>query len=160
MTLRLAAVLVLGTAVSLRAQQPLVRQTIDSGTLVRLHVMEDSTVRGRLLAPFAPGAPTIAFCRFPGPPCTSIDDPGAMMAWPVATVQHVDVARGNGGRTGAIIGLLIGTVIGTSLGQFCIDGPCPSTAHAWLHVGLPFGAAIAALGWGIGSGHPHWQSAP
>ncbi len=140
------------------AQAPVIRQVLDSGTLVRLHMAGDSIVRGRLIAPLAPGAATLFYCRYPGPPCRVADDPGARQM-PASSIQRIDVARSSGARTGGIIGAVIGLLIGTSLGQVCFDGPCPSAGHAALHAGLPVAAVFALLGATIGSGLIHWGTA-
>ena len=152
---RFGAALMLALAINGRAQIPASAEPIDSGTLVRLHLLSDSIVRGRLIGRLVPPAATIVLCRFPGPPCTATTDPG-VARWPLASVQQLEVSKGSAVKTGAVIGFLIGLVVGTELGQFCIDGPCPSAGHAAVHVGLPVAGIFAFIGGAIGDGKVRW----
>lgn len=152
---RIGSALMLALAVNGRAQIPANAEPIDSGTLVRLHLVGDSIVRGRLVGPLVPAASTIVLCRFPGPPCTATTDPGVAM-WPLTSVRQLEVAKGSAVKTGVVVGFLIGLVVGTQLGEFCIDGPCPSAGHAALHVGLPLAGFFGLIGGAIGDGKVRW----
>ena len=152
---RIGVALMFALAVNGRAQIPASAAPIDSGTLVRLHLLGDSIVRGRLIGPLVPPESTIVLCRFPGPPCTATTDPGIAM-WPLTSVRQLEVSKGSAAKTGVVVGFLIGLVVGTRLGEFCLDGPCPSAGHAALHVGLPVAGFFALIGGAIGDGKVRW----
>lgn len=141
---------------SATAQTSPVSQPIDSGVLVRLHLVSDSALQGRLVRAFTPGMAPISLYRFPGSPCTDVRDPGLVAPIRVVGIRRIDVSQHSQWLRGGVIGGLIGLVLGTNLGQFCIDGPCASTGHAMVHTGIPFALVLGMLGAGIGSGSQHW----
>ena len=73
----LAVIELFGGAVSARAQAPLTRSVLDSGTLVRMHTAS-KTVTGRLVERFQVPDTVFRFCRYPGPRCAGPEDSVAL----------------------------------------------------------------------------------
>jgi hypothetical protein len=149
------------TPAALLAQDSLVRTTIDSGTLIRMHPVAGPTIRGRLLQPLGPSSTVVQFCRYPAPPCTAPIDSAALGQYPTASLTQIDVQRGShwavGAAAGGVFGLFIGGAVAAAAAIGCGEsGDCPSGAVVF---GIPL-ALFGAMGAMIGSGSPKWGPAP
>jgi hypothetical protein len=150
-------VFALGIAVpTLPAQQPLVRTTLDSGTVVRLHLNTGDAEAGRLLAPFATDSTTFRFCRFPAPPCSGPAGPRYAERL-VADVRSVDRHTGTRWKRGALVGAVIGTTWVVSLfasGADCFPdlagisrvGACATSIGGFISIPALVGAIVGS-GW-------------
>ena len=149
MTSGLARMLPLLIPMLLQAQQGL-PVPLDSGMLVRMHQSSDVT-QGRLLRTASQGTPSLSYCPYPAPPCTSALDPRAG-ATAVAQIIHLDVAAGTRWKHGMVIGGVIGGAIGAffvSVGSgLCDTDSCRATmrktAAAYLGLGLGLGAVFGS----------------
>jgi len=147
--LRLSGMLPLLIPMLLQAQEGL-PVPLDSGALLRMHLFSDVT-QGRLLAPASQGSPSLTYCRYPAPPCTSVLDPRAGTI-AVAQIIHLDVATGTRWKHGMAIGGVVGGVIGAffiSVGSgLCDTDQCRGTmwksAAAYLGLGLGLGAVFGS----------------
>ena len=145
----------------LRAQNTLVRATVDSGTLIRMHPTAGSYLRGRLIRPLTPTTTEIDVCRYPAVPCDAKSDSTAYQRVPTASLARIEVQRGTRWETGAFIGGVIGGMLGAMAGAFAnsmcdtSDG-CTSIMGAAL-LGVTTVGAFGAL---IGSSQPDWAAAP
>lgn len=164
--MRILAILtlaVLGGAVpvDLAAQEPLVRATVDSGTLIRMYPTAGPYLRGRLIRPLTPTSTVIEVCRYPAVPCDAKSDSSAYQQVPAASLTRIEVQRGTRWETGTFIGGVVGAMLGMmSAGlanSMCEEvGPCASTWGAAL-IGA---TAVGAFGALIGSSQPDWAPAP
>jgi len=149
------------TPVKLTAQDSLLRATIDSGTLIRMHPMVGSPVRGRLIQPLRPSSTVVQFCRYPAAPCTTSSDSAAYGNLPTASLGRLEVQRGSHWPIGAAIGGVVGLVIGgLAEGLASMDcnesGSCPPGG---LITGIST-VLFGAMGAFIGSGSTKWGPAP
>jgi hypothetical protein len=145
----------------LAAQDSLVRATIDSGTLIRMHPVAGSPVKGRLLQPLGPSSTVVQYCRYPAPPCTPPIDSADVGRYPMASLTRIEVQRGShwavGAAAGGALGVLIGGLVAVAVAIGCGEaGDCPSGAVV---MGIPI-ALFGAMGGFIGSGSPKWVAAP
>ena len=145
--MQLRIIIVLLLALRTRAgAQGLRTVPIDSGTLVRLHVSNHQSVRGRLLQPLSPATANLIFCRYPGTPCTAFSDP-RVETIPGAQVARLDVATGSHWVRGGLIGAAVGAALGgvfIALGNgLCDTADCKSSSRR---------AALGPLALGIGIG--------
>lgn len=147
---------------TLIAQDSLVRATIDSGTLIRMHRATGAPIRGRLIQPLDPTSTIVQVCRYPAPPCTTQSDTAAFQRVPTASLIRVDVQQGSRWATGGIIGGAVGALLGGLVGAF-VNGMCeePDGCGASTAVYALVGAAgFGTFGALIGSGSPKWRPAP
>jgi hypothetical protein len=131
---------------------------VDSGTVVQFHMAAGTTMRGRLLVPILSSTPTITYCRYPGVPCRTLDDPGVRtVAGP--EVAHLDVAAGSHRVRGALIGGAIGAGlagVGLYVGQLCEDSECRASVRRGAAVTVALGLG---LGFVFGSTSLRWRPA-
>ncbi len=165
MTLRIGVLVTVALAlapVRLAAQDSLVRATIDSGILIRMHPATGSSIRGRLIRPLEPTSTVAQVCRYPATPCTAKSDSAAFQRIPTASLVRVDVQQGShwatGGLIGAVFGGLLGGLAGAWVNSDCLDsGGCTTPTAGWAIIGAAGFGAFGAL---IGSGSPKWRPAP
>lgn len=143
-----------------RAQDLPLTVPLDSGRLVRLHLDDGTVVRGRLLRPLAPGSPEVTFCRYPAPPCRSVEPPRAVRL-DASLVAALEVNRGTrlwrGVAIGAGIGAALGWLTGYLYNGLCDSPGCGGPVAGWVMLGaIQFGA------WGalFGSQGVVWGPAP
>lgn len=148
----------LAAALPLGAQVPATMPPIDSGAVIRAW-MGNAQVRGRLLQPLRPGADSVRYCRFPGPPCDIDPDPGQLGWLRPEQLEHLDRQIGTRARRGAWIGGVSGLVfafVGASLaGAFC-EYDCDSGRETAFKMGVVV-ASSASLGALIGSAFPKME---
>jgi hypothetical protein len=151
---------VFATAAVGHAQRPAVSVPLDSGRLVRLRLDDGTAVRGRLLRPFAADSTEIRFCRYPAPPCTRPDAPGAAVL-AAARIAAVEVQRGTGLWRGVAIGAGIGALLGGFTGWLhnglCDHPGCGTALPFWVAAGGVSGGLWGAL---FGSQSVVWRPAP
>jgi hypothetical protein len=87
-------------------QEALVRQTLDSGTVLRLHLQDARMEKGKLLTPFTPDDTIFHYCRYPAPPCAVGDN--RYVERPAWDVSSVDIRSGTRIWWGVGIGVPIG----------------------------------------------------
>ena len=138
---------VLGLALQKAAgAQRLATAPIDSGTVIRMHLANAQTVRGRLLQTFTPSTSALTFCRYPGTPCATLSDPHVQTV-PALQVTGLDVAQGTHLVKGAMIGGAIGGLLAFVYFQFghglCDTSRCISETDR---------GALGAFGLGLGLG--------
>jgi hypothetical protein len=143
------------------AQRPDSRMTLDSGRLVRFHT-QSNTTQGRLLSPLLRTDASARFCRYPGAPCTDVNDTAAMRSLPVTQVLHLDVQAGTGAAHGAVVGGVIGGVSGLLLGGFAggMGESGQSSTGPAIKGALLVGAFGAGLGALFGSTSVRWSVGP
>ena len=149
------------TPADLAAQDSLVRATIDSGTLIRMHPAAGSPVRGRLIQPLRPSSTVVLFCRSPAPPCNTSSDSAAFGQVPTSSLDRLEVQRGShwpiGAAIGGVVGLVIGGLAEALASMDCNEsGSCP-TGGVILGVSTVLFGAMGAF---VGSGSPKWGPAP
>lgn len=132
----------------LAAQDTLVRATIDSGVLVRMHPAAGVAIRGRLVRPVDSASTVIYFCRYPSADCSVEPSSPSIQEIGIDSIVRLEVQRGSKWGVGAAIGgvisgFLFTRVYGWSSGAFFVGA-------------LP-GAIIGGL---IGNGSPTWGPAP
>jgi hypothetical protein len=146
----------------LAAQDTLVRTTIDSGTLIRMHPAAGASIRGRLTQPLGPSTTLVQFCRYPVPSCATGSDSSAYQRIPTASLVRVEVQQGSRWATGALIGGSIGGLLGGLLGAvangMCEDANgCGTPTIVYALIGAAGFGGFGAL---IGTGSPRWRPAP
>jgi len=147
---------------SIAAQQPLVQSTLDSGTLIRLHLRPDTRLAGRLLAPFGPDSALLRYCRYPAPQCTGAGTL-SYRETPSLDVLRIEVRRGSHWVRGAAIGAGIGTPLLFGLGYAAgtLRGPDDYGGVIPLALAYVFAAAVpAGIGALFGSMSPRWGPPP
>lgn len=143
-----------------RAQNLPMTVPLDSGRLVRLRLDDGTVVRGRLLQPLAPESPEVAFCRYPAPPCRSIDLPRAVRL-ESRLVADLEVQRGTrlwrGAAIGAGVGAVFGLLTGSLYNGLCDSYGCGQPIAIWM-----FTQALGTALWGalFGSQGVVWGPAP
>jgi len=139
-------------------QAPLLTQRLDSGVVVRLHLMNGDVTRGRLLAPFARDSERVLFCYYPRTPCQSRLEPAARNL-PVDAIRRMEVARGNRAGRGAAIGSVLGLVLANMAARLAND--LAEQERVDVGAATVSGALGGAL-WGalIGSMFTVWRPAP
>ena len=155
------AVLCALSPAGLAAQGQLVREAVDSGTLIRMHPATGASIRGRLIQPLGPSTTLVQFCRYPMPSCAVATDSSAVQRIPTAALVSVDVQQGNHWATGAVIGGSFGALLVGFAGAFA-NGMCedPSGCGPPTVVYALIGAAgFGAFGALIASGSPRWKPA-
>jgi hypothetical protein len=138
--------------------QELARTPIDSGTLVRMHLSETESARGRLLRTFSQGSASLTYCQYPtATPCSSLTDTRAHTI-DASQLLAIEVADGTHLARGLVIGGLIGTAIGVVYagleGGLC-ESNCADPAVA-IAAGAGWGLALGAL---FGSQSTRWKPA-
>ena len=125
------AVLILGLASrAASAQGAPVTQPLDSGSVVRLLWQQEPARVGKLLAPLQPASDSVAYCRYPGPPCSSISTSG-MEIRPTADLTRVETSHGSRAGRGTLIGAGVGVAV-LVLGRIAFadpDSPAPLTGE-------------------------------
>jgi hypothetical protein len=142
-------------ATPLAAQAPRSFEPIDSGKVIRFQA-GGITMRGRLLAPLRATSDSVAYCRFPGPPCVPPTEQWQVGHVRPATLEHLEVQVGNKAMKGARIGGVIGAVfsfVGVAVTQGFCDGDCASDMEL-VFAAVVNTAAWASIGALIGSGSP------
>jgi len=116
-------------------------RTIEAGTAVRLGLTTGIVERGRLAAPFAPGAAGIIYCRFPSEACPPTDT-SLLLRRQVAELSRLEVRTGNALK-GALIGggVVLAIIVAGQAAFHDSDAPAPLTT------GRVYGM-IAAVGLG------------
>jgi hypothetical protein len=155
------AVLILGFAGRAASAQGVpVTQPLDSGSVVRLMWHREPPRVGKLLAPLQSASDSVAYCRYPGPACSSTSTSG-MEIRPTADLTRVEISHGSRAGRGALIGAGVGVAV-LGLGRLAFadqDSPAPWTgervAGAITFVGISTG--VGAL---IGRGSTRWMLAP
>jgi hypothetical protein len=159
-----ALLLVLASALTpthVAAQGRLVRATVDSGTLIRMHPDSGPYLRGRLIAPLTPTSALVHVCRYPAPPCTPESDTSAFQQIPTSSLARIDLQEGTTWVNGAIIGGGVGGLLGAFIGGFGAsmceqsDG-CGVSALGIGLVGMVAGGGVGAV---IGTAFPRWRPA-
>lgn len=143
----------------LDAQAPPITETVDSGTLIRMHSATGETTRGRLLHPLTPATTLLTACRYPGPPCTAMPDSTALLQVPMASLVRIDRQRGShwarGAGIGGLAGAALGLLVGATINGFCDDpSGCGPDTGVYALVGA---AGFGVLGGLIGDGSPTWR---
>lgn len=131
--------------------------TLDSGSLVRVHLSTARSIRGRLVTDLSPSNPTLTYCPYPSPPCTTLLD-ARVRSLPLTQVTGLEVAEGNHWKNGAMIGGLVGLGIGVLVAGEA-PGLCDSSAcrrTAWRLGLIPFGFGLG-LGMAFGSASIKWR---
>jgi hypothetical protein len=139
------------------AQDRLVSQPLDSGALVRVHFDGDSHRRVRLLSPFAPASPHMAFCDYTRPLCPSSASPAESVS--VAALRRVEIPRGTHAGRGALIGAVVGAAtfyLGAGFAEYGCECDRYDT-RLFVITGVLGGAVVGAL---IGSMVKIWAPAP
>jgi hypothetical protein len=148
------------TPTQVLAQDRLVRATVDSGTLIRMHPDSGPYLRGRLVAPLTPTSTLVHVCRYPAPPCTPQSDSSAFQRIPTSSLARIDVQEGNNWVNGAMVGGLIGGFLFGLAGAFangmCEESEGCASVPAYVMVG---GVSIGALGALIAGASPRWRPA-
>jgi hypothetical protein len=145
--------------VGLAAQDTLAPVTIDSGKLVRMHTTH-SIVIGRLTSRYQRTDAILHYCRYPGPPCLSIEDSAAMRTIPAATLLRFEVSQGSQWPRGALIGGVLGAVTGAYVATEIPCTKCSSKAEGVVLVGVFNGLLWGGIGAVIGSAFPRWSTRP
>jgi hypothetical protein len=139
------------------AQTP-VPARLDSGTLVRLRLLDGSLVHGRLVRSFAADSQRVVVCPYRRPPCERVTEP-AVRTVQTDLIKQLDIARGTRAGRGAAIGAGAGIVIALVMGPV-IDGLSeqPRSDHGMLVLSGALGGAV----WGavIGSTVVVWAPPP
>jgi hypothetical protein len=142
------------------AQGAPVTNPVDSGAVVRLTWREGPVRIGKLLTTLERASDSVAYCRYPGPPCSS-GSPSGMEARPTAELVRVELPRGSRASRGAVIGAGVGAAV-LGLGRLAFadqDSPAPSTG-ARVAGAITFVALSAGVGALIGRGSTRWALAP
>jgi hypothetical protein len=111
------------------------------------------------LAPLLASSDSVAYCRFPGPPCVAPIEPRQLGQLRPATLEHLEVQVGNkavqGAWIGGVVGGLFSVVIIGVAGSFC-EYQCPSDMDYLFRLTVATGvwAGVGAL---IGSGSPKME---
>ena len=142
------------------AQGAPVTVPVDSGAVVRLTWREKPIRIGKLLATLQRASDSVAYCRYPGPPCSSGSASG-MEVQPTAQLVRVELRRGSRAARGALIGAGVGAAV-LGLGRLAFaneDNPAPLTGSrvAGAITFVAIGAGVGAL---IGRGSTRWALAP
>lgn len=156
------AVLILGLAAvrAASAQNAPVTQPLDSGSVVRLIWQQGSPRVGKLLAPLQPSSDSVAYCRYPGPPCGSSSTSGRENRT-IADLRRVEVSHGSRAGRGALIGGGVAVAV-LGLGRIAFanqDSPAPLTGER-LAGAITFVALGAGVGALIGRRSTRWRPAP
>jgi len=141
-----------------------VRETVESGTLVRMHPTTGGAIRGRLTQPWTQSTTLVRVCRYPAPPCSGLSDTSAYQSISTSSLVNVEVQQGTHWASGAWIGGVFGGLFGALAGDFawgmsdCFN--CGGSQAAAIAGGALIGAVISA-GFGalIGSSSPRWKPA-
>jgi hypothetical protein len=161
MRMPLVVIALLAGALPARAQMPLTRSALDSGTLVRMHTAS-MTVTGRLVKRFQVLDTAFRFCRYPGPPCAGPEDSAALRTLPTSMVLRLEVEGQSQWRKGAIaggiFGGLLGGIGGAFLGGTCEGTRCPSGFQGAVAGGVGGALFFGGLGALWGAAFPRWKS--
>ena len=154
----------LGTVATASAQEPPLPAAGDSGRMVRMHTVS-GMLQGRLTAPFHATDATLSYCRYPGTPCTGLEDSTAIRTISVAALTRLELSPGSHWRRGALIGGIFGAVAGglstAFLVSFCESRNCASNRSAIIVLGGMSGAVtFGAFGAIWGSAFSRWESRP
>lgn len=124
-------------------------QSLDSATVVRLHLSSGRTYQGRLLTPFGPGADSVVACPYPSVYC-----PGLTMrsAFPASEIAGVDILVGSRAKRGAVIGGIVGVAVGAfglwlvlQVGpEYVTEAEVASFVPAYTALGAGIGALIGS----------------
>ena len=130
--------------------------TIEAGTAMRLGLTTGIVERGRLAAPFAPGAAGIIYCRFPSAVCPPTDT-SLVLRRQVAELSRLEVRTGNALK-GALVGggVVLAIIVAGRAAFHDSDAPAPLTT------GRVYGM-IVAVGLGAFAGSQvasRWEQVP
>jgi hypothetical protein len=154
-------VLILGSAGrAASAQGAPVTQPLDSGVVVRLMWQQEPPRVGKLLAPLQPASDSVAYCRYPGPACSSSSTSG-MEIRPTADLTRVEISYGSRAGRGALIGAGVAVAV-LGLGRIAFadqDSPAAWTGER-VAGAITFVALSAGVGALIGRGSTRWMPAP
>ncbi|MGH7584165.1 MAG: hypothetical protein ACREL5_13155 [Gemmatimonadales bacterium] len=140
----LAAALMFGSVASAAAQVP--RDTVDPGTIIRIHVTDSSAYTARLATWLTPGSSSVEYCALTWNSCAADSLPRTSR--PLSGIRHLD-ARHTESMFGAILGAGAGAMIAYPLRDLGDNGPN--------YVPVVIGAALfAGLGAILGSAIPRW----
>jgi len=152
-----------------RGQQPVVRQPLDSATIVRLRLSDGSRFTAQLLEPFGPESTSVVYAPPPHRDC-GVPRAQCRLQIPASQLSTIEVRQGSDGWRGALIGAGVGATLGLLLGVTYEENTCT--------LGVPGGCSRpskgtvmglttflgAALGSGVGAlfglGSPRWGPAP
>ena len=152
----IVALLLFWSSVAAAQQVPPV--TIDSGTLVRMHLTASGTIRGRLVKEFTSYSPSLTFCPYPGPQCVA-EAESRITSLPIAQVTSIDQAVGTHVERGLIIGGLIGAGVGglflAANSELC-DIDCGSSDTRGFLIPLVLGLGLGAA---FGAASTEWAPA-
>lgn len=145
-------------AAALEPQPPPGFTPVDSGRVIRFQAGGRLT-RGRLLTPLTASSDSVAFCRFPGPPCQRPIEPWQVGYVRPADLEHLEAQVGNKVVKGAWIGGVVGAVfsfVGVAITQGFCEYDCASDME------LVFAATVNTAAWAsigalIGSGSPRME---
>lgn len=101
----LLTLLLVGAVVPCWSQTVLVRQALDSGRVVRLHLVRGAPETGRLIAPFAADSTTFRYCLYYAPPCGSSAD-ATWRQRPASDIVRLEIKVGSRALRGFAIGSL------------------------------------------------------
>ena len=153
--------LILGSTVGPAvAQRAPITIPVDSGAVVRLTWRERPARIGKLLAKLESASDSVAYCRYPGPPCSS-GSPSGVEARPTAELVSVELQRGTRAARGALIGAGVGAAV-IGLGRMAFrdhNSPAPWTG-ARVAGAITVVALSAGVGALIGRGSTRWTLAP
>ena len=145
------AILLLPGPLTAQAQRRF--EPVDSGMVIRFQA-GGKVLRGRLLGPLSMSTDSVAYCRFPGPPCNRQVEPRQVGQLRPATLEHLDVQVGNKAVKGAWVGGMVGAVfsfVGVAVTQGFCEHDCASDME--LVVTATVNTAVwAGIGALIGSG--------
>lgn len=142
------------------AQGAPVTQPLDSGSVVRLMWQKEPARVGKLVAPLRADSDSVAYCRYPGPACSSSSTSGKEIR-PTADLTRVEISHGSQAGRGALIGAGVGmAVLGVGRIAFADqDSPAPVTGER-VAGAITFVALSAGVGALIGRGSARWMLAP
>ena len=133
-------------------------EPVDSGKVIRFQA-GGVVARGRLLAPLTATSDSVAYCRFPGPPCQQPIAAVQLGQLRPATLEHLEVQVGNKAVKGAWIGGVVGTVftfVGIVVASGFCEYDCPSDTDLAFRAVVSVGV-WSSLGALIGSGSPRME---
>ena len=153
----IVAALLLSPSVTFAQRLP--PASLDSGTLVRIHLSSTHSVRGRLLKDFNASSAAFTFCPYPAPPCAGTAD-SRIATIPLDQVIGYDRAIGTHWDRGIVIGGLAGAALGglfvAAYSELCDTSSC--RGEAWRGFAIPFTLGLG-LGAAFGSASIKWGPA-
>jgi hypothetical protein len=145
------------------SQTPLMRHELDSGRVVRLHLLSGPPEAGRLIAPFAPDSVTVRYCLYYASPCQSVTD----ATWRqrlTSDIARLEIKVGSRAARGFLIGSAACGIVWALVSPLA-GWPDWTENPAYLLVDFVGGAIVSAPVCGgtgalIGAQQPVWGPPP